>query len=113
MSTTFVTISTDGSTDTEWPDGWEEIVTRVEGDLADKIRGKVGAVPEADVQIFERGDEGGYSEWTVEWDWSFRVEVAGIGNVWESDGYSQVDFDDTDGRFSRNALTRFIEWVNQ
>ena len=63
----------------EWPDGHRVIVTRIDGQLADKVRALYRK--EGDVEIHQEGQEGGYSEYTVEWDWESELRVGGA-RVW-------------------------------
>ena len=60
--------------------------------LADRIRAKTGMTGE--VVIHEDGSEGGYSEWTAEWDYEVVVKV-GAEVVWRTDGYSEMSVGET------------------
>ena len=84
--TTFHTIKDEHDLQ-DWPDSTSHRETLVTGDLADRIRAKTGRVGE--VTIHEHGTEGGYSEWTVEWDYEVVVKV-GAEVVWRTDGYSEM-----------------------
>lgn len=115
--TTFTLVRKDGVTDEDWPDNWTEVETKVEGDLADKVRAKVGAAADAVVTLWERGQDGGYSEWTQEWDVEFEVRVDGLPVFKDSLGWSSLDEDTGQpNELSRswgNGLTRFIEWLDK
>ena len=68
--------------DGEWPSGRRQIVTQIDGDLADKIRdhyGKTGIVT-----LVEDGAEGGHSEYTIEWYWDCELRI-GDEKVWGRD----------------------------
>lgn len=88
MGTKFTTLEDNYEAD-EWPDSRHTIRTLVEGDLADQVRARANR--DGDVVIEEVGAEGGYSEFTVEWDWSIHVEVGGH-LVWE-DTWATVNVD--------------------
>ena len=87
--TTFITIRDDHRPGDDWPEGEHDIVTGVMGDLADKLRAhhdKTGQV-----EIHQHGDEGGYSEYTVEWDWEAWLTIGGERVGPRVDSFSQVD----------------------
>ena len=75
MADTAFTTITDQLTGDEWPDGQHDIVTVITGDLADKLRAYHGLTGQ--VEIHQHGDESGYSEWTVEWDWEAWLTIGG------------------------------------
>lgn len=105
-ATEFITVR-DERTGDEWPTGRHSVVTQVTGELADKIRQR--AERDGRVKIVERGEEGGYSEWTVEWEYDFRVYV-GDEEVWSSEaGFSASDFD---GPSPWSPLAYFLAWVD-
>lgn len=107
MSTTFTTVTDNYHPGADWPEGTHEIVTRVDGTLADQVRARSDR--DGIVLIVENGAEGGFSEFTVEWDWDFKVTVDDA-TVWTEDGvYGATDF--TRDRDRRSALTRFIAWA--
>jgi hypothetical protein len=108
VSTTFTTLSDERAGD-EWPEGEHDIVTLVEGDLAERVLAKVGKASGV-VTIEEHGTEGGYSEYTVEWEYDFRVLVGGE-EVWKKDWlYGNTVFDDL--RYGGNGLTEFLKWLD-
>ena len=76
----------------DWPDSTSHRETLVTGDLADRIRAKTGMTGE--VVIHEDGEEGGYSEYTVEWDYEVVVKV-GAEVVWRTHGYSEMSVGET------------------
>lgn len=113
--TTFTTVydETDGE---EWPDGTHDRHTLVEGELAESVLRRAG-LDGGRVVILEHGQEGGYSEYTVEWDYDFRVEVDGT-EVFASNtpNYSTVDLGAAGiGRaaYHRNGLTDFLNWLHE
>jgi len=74
MGTTFTVISSE-SCDDEWPEGWDKTTSMVEGDLADRIRAKVGVYEHTPVIIVEEQTDGGWSEYTQETDYEFELRV--------------------------------------
>ena len=90
MTTTeFTRTYTDGTLDEEWPNGWDEYRITVEGVLADDIREKLNA-PGALVEIIEKRTDGGYSEYTQENDYEFRLIVNGAEVLYEDWGSCSV-----------------------
>lgn len=89
--TTFLTLK-DERDEREWPDSTHCRQTLVSGALADRIRAKTGRAGE--VTIHEDGTEGGYSEYTVEWDYEVVVKV-GAEVVWRTHGYSEMSVGET------------------
>ena len=97
----------------EWPDSRHYITTTVLGDLADRVRKAAGEEdPSAEVQIVEKGSEGGYSEYTVEWLWTFEIHVAGQ-RVFDTDAYGRSDLTDGEERYTYNGLARMFEWLKE
>ena len=74
--TQFITIRDDLEHGDGWPEGEHDIVTVITGDLADKLRAHHGATGQ--VEIHQHGNEGGYSECTVEWDWEAWLTIGGV-----------------------------------
>ena len=73
-TTTFTTIR-DERIDKDWPDSTSETHVLINGELADKLRAfhdRKGAV-----LIITMGEEGGYSEFTVEWDYEASLTIGG------------------------------------
>lgn len=90
MTTTeFTRTYTDGTLDEEWPNSWDEYRITVEGVLAEDIREKLSA-PGALVEIIEKRTDGGYSEYTQENDYEFRLIVNGAEVLYEDWGISSV-----------------------
>lgn len=88
--TTFI-VTHEERDDQEWPNSTARTVTRIDGDLADKVRAHYGKT--GDVEIHQEGTEGGYSEYTVEWDWEVELRVGNEvvwGQPWSE--YSETDF---------------------
>lgn len=88
----------------EWPDGRQYIETLIVGDLADKVRAHYKR--EGDVVIKQWGVEGGYSEYTVEWDWEATLHV-GDFEVWGDGSYEYSAFDPRD-MITPTALARHL-----
>lgn len=87
--TQFITIRDDHRPGDDWPEGEHDIVTVIMGDLADKLRAHHGATGQ--VEIHQHGDEGGYSEYTVEWDWEAWLTIGGQRVGPRGDAYGSVD----------------------
>lgn len=68
----------------DWPNSRHDRETLVTGDLADVLREHYSK--SGDVTIVEHGAEGGYSEYTVEWDWDLELRIGG-DSVWGQDYY--------------------------
>ena len=100
--TTFHTIKDEHDLQ-DWPDSTSHRETLVTGDLADRIRAKTGMTGE--VVIHEDGSEGGYSEWTVEWDYEVVVKV-GDATAWSTSGYAEMEVGERYGTFA--ALMRWL-----
>ena len=107
--TTFITLRDDFTAD-EWPDGEHLIETLVEGTLADRIRKRAGL--DGEVIIHEFGVEGGYSEYTVEWNYEFRVEVGGKAAFASDYEYTNVTYPEP-APYERNGLTKMLEWLDE
>jgi len=75
-SLTFTKLS-EASNEAEWPDGEAVITWLVEGPLADRIRRAVGVEEKTRVTIEEIQEDGGWSEWTQETNYSFMLLVGG------------------------------------
>ena len=87
-NTEFITVTNDFNSQ-EFPDSTHDIITVIIGDLADRLRARHDMTGE--VRIHQHGDEGGYSEYTVEWDWSAWITIGGVKVGPEGEGYSEVD----------------------
>ena len=68
----------------DFPDSDAYTVTLIEGELADAVRSYYGI--SGDVTIHQDGQEGGWSECTVEWDWEVRLLI-GNNTVWTNENY--------------------------
>lgn len=88
MTTSFSRTRIDGGYE-DWPHGWDEYRITVEGVLAEDIREKLSA-PGALVEIIEKRSDGGYSEYTRENDYEFRLIVNGAEVLYEDWGISSV-----------------------
>lgn len=89
MATEFITIKDEHDPGDDWPDGRHEIVTVVTGDLAEKLRAHHGR--EGQVEVHQYGVEGGYSEYTVEWDWEAWLTIGGERIGPTGSDYSSID----------------------
>ena len=104
MSTTFHVLR-DDETIEDWPDSTHVRETLIIGELADRIRAKSGMV--GDVVMVEDGTEGGYSEWTSEWDFDVTVKV-GESVAWSTDyGSGVADVTET-GYGTMGELMRWL-----
>ena len=103
MPDTIFQTLTDERDEREWPDSTHRRQTLVSGALADRIRAKTGMTGE--VVIHEDGSEGGYSEWTVEWDYEVVVKV-GDATAWSTSGYAEMEVGERYGTFA--ALMRWL-----
>ena len=88
----------------EWPDGHRVIVTRIDGPLADKVRALYRK--EGDVEIHQEGQEGGYSEFTVEWDWESELRVGGV-RVWPAQRGGQPDWQYSEHDFRQGLVPKY------
>lgn len=95
------------TTGEEWPNGSRRIVTQIDGDLADTIRAHYGKT--GTVTLIEDGTEGGWSEWTVEWDWDCELRI-GDDKVWGRDS-DISEIDPVDG--SSYHLDKFMKLITQ
>lgn len=113
-TTEFTRTYTDGSLNEEWPNSWDECRITVEGVLADDIREKLNA-PGALVEIIEKRTDGGYSEYTQENDYEFRLIVNGAEVLYEDWGFSSIMPGNSDvGTFdgSKKDLTMWnLHWL--
>lgn len=113
MTTQFITTRDERHT-LDWPDSRHYITTTVLGDLAYRIRKAAGVEdPSAEVQIIEKGRQGGYSEYTQEWSWDFEVQIAG-DCCFSTDSYDHSPLtDDATQVWSSNGLGRMFEWLKE
>ena len=95
--TKFVNTLDDHRAGDDWPEGRHDIVTVVTGDLADKLRAHHNAAGQ--VEIHQHGEEGGYSEYTVEWDWEAWLTIG--GERFGPAASSYRGFDDWPGEMAR------------
>lgn len=104
MSTTFHVLR-DDETVADWPDSTHVRETLIVGDLADRIRAKTGLA--GDVVMFEDGTEGGYSEFTSEWNFDVKVKV-GESVAWSTDyGIEVADVTKT----SYGTMADLMRWL--
>lgn len=106
--TVFVVVTNENDPGNDWPEGRSHIRTLVKGALADRVRTRTGKA--GDVHLDEIGEEGGYSEYTVEWYYEFRVEVGGE-TVFDTDSYSSMEEDPVaNARWS--GFGHFMSWLD-
>lgn len=74
----------------EWPYPTRYSKSLITGDLADKIRDRLGAEQHVPVMITEKVESGGYSEYTQENDYYNTVTVGehsvDLGSAWTGNG---------------------------
>ena len=105
--TVFVVLENEQDPGEDWPDGTSHIKTLVQGALADKVRARCGR--EGEVHLIEDGTEGGYSEYTVEWDYAFMVTVDGH-TVYRTESLSSIGVDPVEGQ-RWNGFGEFMRWL--
>lgn len=94
-----------------WP-GAEQDKSRVEGNLADRIRTRFGVSPDMPVFIIEDRYLGGYSEWTLETTTTFTIECGGKSVEFHPDSGSLSWSDLTQPPVWRDSVfARFDEWL--
>ncbi len=92
--------------DADWPDRETRTVSRVTGALADRLRAKTGL--SGDVEVEEEGMEGGYSEYTVEWEYEVTVRIGGAV-VWRTT--SGVAISPDDAAYPTSSFGELMGWL--
>lgn len=98
--------------DFPYPNQYNEF--RVEGDLAERVRARVGAGSTAPVYITETVVSGGYSEWTQENDHYFKVECGLVTKEFEPyNVYDVGDFLGISAYSNKSVYAQFDEWLSE
>ena len=84
--------------DGEWPYPTQYKKSRVEGELAEQVRAKLGVADDAEVIITEEIISGGWSEYTQENEYNLEVEAGGASRY-------------LDSGFRWNCLDQLLKWV--
>lgn len=92
----------------EWPYPTKYTTYLIEGDLADRVRARVG-ITHGRVTFHETNESGGYSEWTQENYYNVRIEVDGSEVYDSSTGWWDVD----DVIYDPSRLARLNLWLNE
>jgi len=89
----------DGRDPEEWPYPTRYSKSLITGDLADKIRERLGVESHVPVMITEEVVSGGYSEYTQENDYNHTITV----------GEHTLELQ---GSYSDNGLNKLINWLD-
>lgn len=89
----------------EWPAPPEYTEYRVEGQMRSDVLTRIGRPSDdtCEVRLIEGSIEGGYSEWTVEFDYPIEVWI-------HEDRQSQKVYDDTT-YWQDDAFAGFLRWL--
>lgn len=95
----------EGRTADDWPFPTSYRKFAIDGDLADRIRARLGEPEGTPVYLTERTESGGWSEWTQEDELYFTIEC----------GSNTVSFDEYSPRVGYGATTvaRLSAWLNE
>ncbi|SDH33582.1 hypothetical protein [Microbacterium sp. 77mftsu3.1] len=94
-----------------WPPEPTVITHTLAGELADRIRARLGAAPDDNVTMTETTTEGGYSSYTREIATDFTVTAGDRAETFYAD--SQADWREDIGRsFADSVFARFDAWLN-
>jgi hypothetical protein len=84
----------------DWPYPTQYTKSLITGDLADRVRTRLGLTPEVPVLLTEERISGGYSEYTQETDYNHTI-TCGQHTIQLRSGYE------------RNGLTSLLNWLDE
>lgn len=84
----------------DWPYPTTHVKYIITGELADRVRAKLGMDPEVPVLMTEDQESGGYSEYTQETDYSHTIDC----------GQHTIQLGSA--TWSRNGLEHLLDWLD-
>jgi hypothetical protein len=92
----------------DWPYPTTHVKYLISGELADRVRAKLGQPAETPVVMTEDQESGGYSEYTQETDYSHTIDC-GPHTIQLGSAYWGLSWGST---YGSNGLTNLLKWLD-